>query len=224
MATALASPDCKLFFSKLYLYIFLYCHNTHHLLPPQIIAFWVREWVSLWSSGPACFSCTKGVQRGSSLSAHNSQCQLSTHCFTRHYQLPSWVGQSLGLCLSRLPCTVRDPLVSASRCVWWRDCWEAVPGRLPPPPMWGGRSSWHPGPAGSLQAEVRPVSWTDSLLQGQRADRVLRQMEPRPLLIYPKAPPPMRSVERTTSPSVLFSHFFFSCVSSENEKESVTMS
>lgn len=38
-------------------------------------------------------------------------------------------------------------------------------------------------------AEVRPVSWTDCLLQEWRTDPVLHQLEPRPVPTYPKGPP-----------------------------------
>lgn len=75
--------------------------------------------------------------------------------------------------------------------------------------MRGGRSSCQLGASWLSSTEVKPVSWTDSLLQGRRADQVLRQMEPRLVLIYPKVSPPMRRVERTTSPSVLSNHRFF---------------
>lgn len=109
-----------------------------------------------------------------------------------------------------LPCMVRDPLLSASQrgcdgetlgkpslcaCVWLL--------------MRGGRSSCQLEASWLSSTEVKPVSWTDSLLQGRRADQVLRQMEPRLVLIYPKVSPPMRRVERTTSPSVLSNHRLF---------------
>lgn len=110
-------------------------------------------------------------------------------------------------------------------------CWPTwgKPPHAPAPHlfMWHGhRSSWKLGASWLSSAEVRPVIQTGSLLQEWMADRVLRQMEPRPALTYPKVPPLMKSVEST---SVLFSHnllliiylfFYFriSCLSSENEE------
>lgn len=125
-----------------------------------------------------------------------------------------WVGQSGGCAYGGSFMRIQgSPSFCRPACVWWRDHGGAIPGNLPPPPRGGGRSSWQLAPAGWLQAEVMLVSWTDSLLQGRRANQVLRQMEPRPAFIYPKGPPTLRSVKRTTSPSVRFSPAFFPHVS-----------
>lgn len=128
----------------------------------------------------------------------------SCSLFHQALPAPSFGWDSLGaMPVGVHSCASRDPLLSAGQSV----CNEETTGEpflaaCPPPPMGGGRSSWQLGPAGWLQAEVMLVSWTDSLLQGRRAKQVLRQMKPRPALIYPKVLPTMRSVKRTTDPSV----------------------
>lgn len=128
-----------------------------------------------------------------------------------------------GCAFGNVLCMMRNPLLCAGQ------HGESHPKLLPPHLfMWHGhRSSWQLGASWLSNAEVRPVIQTGSLLQEWMADRVLRQMEPRPALTYPKVPPLMKSVEST---SVLFSHnllllfiylfFYFriSCLSSENEE------
>lgn len=193
----------------------------YHLLPPQVIGFGVPLWMSLWSSGSTCFSCKdQGCREEATclvqLFVQDSGCWLLAHSSTRHCQLPPLDGTESGgyACGGSFMRIQGSPSFCRPACVWWRDHGGAVPGSLPLSPMGGGRSSWQLGPAGWLQAEVMLVSWTDSLLQGQRANQVLRQMEPRPAHVYPKVPPSMRSVKRTTNPSVWFSHcLFFSHVS-----------
>lgn len=159
----------------------------------------------------------------SSTIVHSSQCRLFAHSSTRQCQLPPLGGIESGACACRGSSVHSQGFPSLCQPV---DPRGAVPGRLPLPPMGGGRGSWQLGPAGRLQAEVMLVSWTDSLLQGRRADRVQRQMEPRPALIYPKVlllqglwkGPPIPQCDLVTA------FFLFSCVSSENEESSVTTS
>lgn len=93
-------------------------------------------------------------------------------------------------------------------------CGVGTSGKLPlcaccEVPMWGGGSSWQPGASWLSNTEVKPVSCTDRLVQGWRADWALRQMGPKLVLIYPEVVPLWECGKDPPSFSVVQIVFFF---------------
>lgn len=176
-----------------FLFLFLYFQIPTTFYHLESLCFWVPVWMSLWPPALLAPFIGPGAQRGCGLSSTFVCPWLSVpaFCLLLYQALPSTsfgLDRVKGCAWGSLTLAVRDsPSLCWPLCVWQRHPKEAVPDHPPPLPLGGDRSSWQPGPAGSLQAEVMLVSRTNSLLQGQRADWALRWMELRLVLIYAKA-------------------------------------
>ena len=101
---------------------------------------------------------------------------------------------------------------------------------LPQVLLWGCTSSWQPGASWLSSAEVRPVSWMDSLLQaqvrGEGGQTKCLDKWNRGQRLFIQRCHPTRNVERTTPPlshspflfCFVFLNFRTSFISSENEE------